>query len=336
LAALLAEVERAAWRAQELTQQLLTFAKGGAPVRQAACLGDLIRDSALFALRGSNVRGTFDLAPDLWPAEVDSSQVSQVVHNLVLNATQAMPEGGTIRFEMANVRIEAGERPPLTPGPYVRFSLHDTGTGIEPDHLPKVFDPYFTTKPHGSGLGLATTYSIVRKHDGLITVDSVPGRGTTFHVWLPASPEAQVASVDTPADLSRGQGRILVMDDEPSIREFACHLLRLLGYTAEGAGDGNEALTAVRAAGEQSRPFAAVILDLTIPGGVGGREAIRLLREQAPGLRTIVSSGYSNDPVMAGYRAYGFDGVLAKPYKADELARVLHEVLTSPAPPATG
>jgi PAS domain S-box-containing protein len=327
----LAEVQRAALRAKDLTQQLLTFAKGGAPVRRAASLAEIIRDSTSFALRGSNVRGEFSLPADLWPVEVDVGQLNQVLHNLVLNAVQAMPEGGAVRIQARNVSADDPTALALPPGPCVHFSLADTGTGIKPDHLPNVFDPYFTTKQHGSGLGLATVYSIIRRHDGRITVESELGRGTTFHVWLPASPLAQLPESHLAERPPRGQGRILVVDDEAPIRALLARSLQKLGYEPECVADGPAALAAAHAARQQQRPFVAAVLDLTIPGGMGGLEILRLLRESAPGLKAIVSSGYSNDPIMANYHAHGFEGVLVKPYQPEDLARALHEVVAAPA-----
>jgi PAS domain S-box-containing protein len=320
----ISEVERSALRARDLTQQLLTFAKGGTPIRKTSSLTDLLRDSIRFALRGSNVRSEFESAPDLWPAKVDVGQVSQAMHNLALNAVQAMPEGGVLRVLTSNFTIAAGDPSrSLAPGPYVKVSLSDTGTGIKPEHLPKIFDPYFTTKQQGSGLGLATTYSILKKHEGLITVDSILGHGTTFHLYLPASPDAQIERESVPPQAMAGNGRVLVVDDEAPIRLLLERMLTKLGYETESVADGRDAIVRFEQAISERRPFEAVILDLTIPGGLGGKETIGELLRLNPYAKVIVSSGYSNDPVMADFRRFGFAGMLVKPYQPEELSAVL-------------
>jgi PAS domain S-box-containing protein len=323
-------VEKAALRARDLTQQLLTFAKGGAPVRHTASLIEIIRESADFALRGSKVRAEFNLATDLAPADVDASQIHQVIHNLVLNAVQAMPDGGLVRVEAQNHRLISRAEAPLPPGDYIRICVRDQGPGITPDLLPKIFDPYFTTKHGGSGLGLATAFSIIKRHDGHITAESKVGDGAVFHLYLPASknpvPEKHK---EAPANY-KGSGKILVMDDEEPVRNLACTMLKHFGYEPLPCKDGAEAVIRYNQAKRKGEPFAAVIMDLTIPGGMGGREALQQIRAGDPSVRAIVSSGYSNDPVMAKYREFGFRGVVEKPYTIDELGRVLHDVVTSP------
>jgi len=323
----LAEAEKACVRAQGLTQQLLTFSKGGAPIRRALSISETIRDSCLFALRGSNVRCRFSLADDLWTVEADEGQIAQVVNNLVINADHAMPDGGEVHVSAENVRITAEGGLPLREGCYVKVVIKDQGLGMDEKILPKIFDPYFTTKHKGSGLGLATSYSIINKHDGLITVASEPGAGTTFDVYLPASQTEMETSKHVEEALPDVTGRVLVMDDEASIRELALEALSPLGYEVQVARNGAEAIELFRAARDASRPFDAVVLDLTVPGGIGGREAIQALREIDPEVKAIVSSGYSNDPVMAEYGKYGFDGVVAKPYAPGQLAATLGEVI---------
>lgn len=328
----LAQAEKACLRARDLTQQLLTFAKGGAPIKKIHSMIGLVRESAEFALRGSNVRCEISHPPDLWAVEVDEGQMTQVLHNLVINASEAMPEGGVIRIQTENVLLN-GESPlPLPSGRYVRTVVKDQGTGIRPEHLPRIFDPYFSTKQRGSGLGLATAYSIVKKHSGTITVQSQLGVGTVFELYLPAC-DRPVPREDAAPEMPRGgEGRILVMDDENLILELADTLLRRLGYDVVQARDGKEAIELFREAHCSGEPFAAVIMDLTIPGGLGGKETIKRLQAIDPEVRAIVSSGYSNDPVMANYAEHGFAGVVIKPYQIADLARTLDRVLREPAP----
>ncbi len=325
----LSEVESAADRATDLTRQLLAFAKGGAPIRKAASIADIIRDSATFTMRGSNVRCEFCLDDQLWPAEVDRGQISQVIQNLVLNADQAMPKGGHMDVRADNLVVDASNGLPLSPGRYIRITVQDQGVGISEEDVARVFDPYFTTKDTGSGLGLATAYAIARNHEGHITVASEPGKGTCFDVYLPAT-TAQVEQDRADArPPTYGEGRILVLDHEESIRRLAGDLLSRLGYEAECVADGSDAIAAYARARHEGRAFDAVLMDLTVPGGMGGRETGVRILEMDPDACTIVSSGYSDDPVMAAYVDYGFRGVVAKPYDIGELSRVLARVLST-------
>ncbi len=323
----LAEAEKAAMRAQNLTQQLLTFSKGGEPVRSTTSVAELITDSVPFALHGSNVCYELNIADDLRPARIDSGQISQVLHNLVINADQAMPGGGRLIVTAENVSIDTSSSRPLAPGEYVKISIEDNGTGISQVHLARIFDPYFTTKPTGNGLGLAISFSIVKKHGGHIEVTSEIGKGTTFHIYLPAEDERQVVRANETEREYRGAGRILVMDDEYFIRDLLSRILTRLGYDVICAADGDEALDLFARAVERGEDFDLVILDLTVPGGVGGKEIIGDLRKIRPQLKALVSSGYSNNPVMAQYREYGFDGVMAKPYRPVELSKTIHELI---------
>jgi PAS domain S-box-containing protein len=322
---LLNEVEMASTRAQTLTKQLLTFAKGGIPVKETASIKDIIKESTLFALRGSKSNCEFSISEDLWPLEVDVGQFNQVINNIMINATQAMPLGGTIKVAVENLIIEERDKLPIKPGRYIGISITDQGIGIAEKYLSKIFDPYFTTKQKGSGLGLATTYSIIKRHDGYISVESKPGVGTTSHIYLPASEKAIPEKEEV--RLIKGQGRILVMDDEASLRRMAGRMLDKLGYEPEFAKDGNEAIQMVKEAKEAKKPYDAIILDLTVPGGMGGKECIAKLLEIDPGIKAIVSSGYSEDPVLANFQEYGFKGMMPKPFEALSLSKVLHDVL---------
>jgi len=324
----LAETEKATLRAKNLTQQLLTFAKGGAPIKTEASLAELIQDAAGFAVRGTKAVCEYDCAEDLWLAEVDTGQLSQVLQNLVINAVHAMPEGGAIRLAARNLTVNPGELP-LTPGKYVLITIRDHGIGIPPEHLAKIFDPYFTTKQSGSGLGLAVVHSIIANHAGQITVDSELGKGTVFSIYLPSVGKRPLAEkpAEKPARLSKGQGKILVMDDEELIRNVSTAMLKQLGYEAHAANDGKEAITLYLQAKKDGQPFDVVIMDLTVPGGMGGKEAIAHLRQLDPKIKAVVSSGYANDPIMANFSEYGFCGVAPKPFSLQDLSKLLQMIL---------
>ncbi len=327
----LAEAEKACTRAKDLTQQLLTFSKGGTPITRTVSITDLLIDSASFALSGSNVKCEFDLPEDIWPAEVDEGQISQVINNVIINADHAMTEGGLIRVRARNVKVTHHDGLALKEGNYVKISVEDHGTGIPAENLPKIFDPYFTTKPKGSGLGLTTCYSIIRRHEGLISVESVVGIGTTFFIYLPASGKTATLPKGTADRPVQGSGKVLIMDDEEIIREVAGQMLRHLGYEVCFAADGNEAIDRYSTARAEGKPFDAVIIDLTIPGGMGGKEALQKLTEIDPGIRAIVSSGYSHGPIMSEFRKFGFCGVAAKPYKIEDIGRAVREAIDGPA-----
>lgn len=325
--ALLGEAEKASFQAKGLTQQLLTFARGGAPVKVPVDIDQLLTGVVNFALSGSSVRSEVYKPDRLWPVMADLGQLNQVANNLLINAVQAMPKGGTIRITGENLVIGAEEIATLPAGRYVCLSVADEGVGISETILSRIFDPYFTTKPTGSGLGLATSYSIIRKHHGCITVDSQPGRGTIFKVYLPACDKEKITSTDDPFILAQGRGRILVMDDDERICEVASQILDSIGYEVQTAADGSAALQAYQEAMEKGKVYDVVILDLTVPGQMGGKQTIQELLKIDPLACVIVSSGYSNDPIMADHARWGFKGVIPKPYGFKELGETVANVL---------
>ncbi len=313
--------------AKDLSKQLLVFSQGGAPRRKLASLADLVRASTQFTLRGSGVACDFDVATDLWSAEVDEGQVSQVINNIVLNAVQAQPDGGRIEVKAENVRLPDGSPTPIAAGDYVRVSWRDHGPGVPQEQLARVFDPYYTTKAGGSGLGLTTSHTIVTKHGGHLRAESRVGEGTTLHVYLPASRSAAPARRESTKRLRNGTGRVLVVDDDPSIRETARRLLGKLGYRCAAAADGREGARLYREAIENGERFDAVLMDLTLPGSAGGKEAMaEILRIDAKA-RGIVSSGYSSDDVLSNPSAHGFQSALLKPYGVEDLAQALHTLI---------
>ena len=328
----LTTAKKASLRAQELAQQLLTFAKGGAPIKKAASISQLIRDTVTFSLRGSNVRTEFWLPEELWPVEIDSGQVSQVINNLAINAEQAMPSGGTLRVRCENFPYieESAALAPLRPGKYIKITVQDEGIGIPEEYLKKIFDPYFTTKPKGSGLGLATSYSIVKNHEGLITVESRVGGGATFSLYLPATEkELSFEKGRKSAEPEHGEGRILVLDDEIDICEILTCALEPLGYNVTTAQDSLTAIRLYKDALEGGQRFDLVISDLTLPGGMGGAEAVKKLHEIDPTVKAMVSSGYATDPVMSRFREYGFCACITKPYEIADMCHVVNEVISA-------
>jgi PAS domain S-box-containing protein len=327
---MMADAEKASFRARNLTQQLLAFSKGGAPVRKTVSILRILKENMEFALSGANVKCE-DLSrlasKDLWRVEADEGQIGQVVHNLIINAIQSMPEGGVIKMGAENVDPAEPKYIPLKRGKYVRISITDHGVGIPKRYLQRVFDPFFTTKQKGSGLGLTTSFKIVRNHGGHIHVESEVGVGTTVTFYLPASDQESVSRERIRGGPPRGRGRVLLIDDEEMIRKAANEALHRLGYDVTLAEDGSEGIRLYEEALQGTEPFDAVLLDLTIPGGMGGQEGVRDLLRIDPGARVIASSGYSNDPVMANFRKYGFRDVIIKPYRIDELGEVLHKVI---------
>jgi PAS domain S-box-containing protein len=319
---LLNETEKSSNRAKGLTQQLLTFARGGAPITSLTSSRSLIMDSATFPLSGTNVRIDFAIPEDLWPFEVDEGQISQVIQNLVINAAQAMPDGGLLRISATNLEQDGATRLPLPAGRYLKISVVDQGPGISSENLDHIFEPFYTTKSSGQGLGLAICYSIIKKHQGLITVESSAPGGTCFNIYLPAS-EQRLEAAETTETLATATGRVLVMDDDEMILGVVRSMLEYSGYEVVEAQNGEEAISVYNKALESGRRFDAVLIDLTIRGGMGGKETIARLRSLDPGVRAVVSSGYASDPIMSDYRSYGFCGVIPKPYRAQELSAVI-------------
>ena len=331
----LAEAEKASIQAQALTKQLITFAKGGAPVKKIGSIGDLIKETTNLTISKSNVKCDFLISHDLWPVEFDEGQMKHAIKNMIDNAVESMPDEGTIDVRAENINITAEQGLPLLEGKYVKISIRDHGVGIPEEHLSKIFDPYFSTKEmgiqKGMGLGLATTYSIINRHDGYITVESEVGVGTTFTLFLPAHEkdirELKPLKTHKPEKPSIRTGRILVMDDEESIRKLSKKRLSQLGYESELAKDGAQAIELYKKAMDSGQLFDAVILDLTVKGGMGGKNAVKALLKINPQVKAIVSSGYSNDPVMTDFRAYGFTGALPKPNTKKELIEALKNII---------
>ena len=326
---MLDEAERAALRARDLTRQLLTFARGGKPIKKPINTFELIKESAEFALRGSKTKLELSLPDDLWPIEADEGQVSQVINNLVINADEAMPSGGTLKIHAENLAFKKTTALPLQSGNYVLIDIKDSGIGISPEHLQRIFEPYFTTKQRGSGLGLTTAYSVVKNHGGTITAESVQKKGSTFHIYLPATKRAVKGGKKlTVVDSGQAGGKVLIMDDEEIIRKMLTNMLGMAGYTVEVSADGAEALEKYKQAKESGDPFNAVIMDLTVPGGMGGKEAMKKLLAIDPKATVIVSSGYATDSIMSDFKKYGFKAVIAKPYSVRQLRESLSSILT--------
>jgi PAS domain S-box-containing protein len=325
---LIIESEKAAFRASKLTKQLLTFSKGGAPVKENASIRELIEESVGFCLSGSNVDYTLELDDDLYQVEVDRGQIDQVINNLIINADHAMPEGGTIVVRASNTHIGSEQSLPLREGRYVQISIIDSGKGIPRKNLERIFDPYFTTKKDGAGLGLTTAYSIIQKHGGHIEVESRPGKGATFTFYLPAYESEEADTDEKTETVVPGEGRILVMDDDEVVRVVVEKLLRSAGYDPVLVSSGRAAIRTYKNYFNKGERFDGVIMDLTVPGGMGGKEAVQKILEIDSAAKVIVFSGYSNDPIMANYKNFGFSGVIAKPFNIEEFTRVINRVIS--------
>ncbi|HMP90230.1 MAG TPA: CHASE4 domain-containing protein [Kiritimatiellia bacterium] len=324
----MADAEISLDQARSLTKQLLTFSTGGAPVRRLIDLRELLVQVATFTTRGSNVRCRFDIAEDLMATYADAEQINQVISNLVFNAMEAMPDGGEILIAARNatndLNIPANERN----RPYIRVEVKDEGSGIPAAYLNRIFDPYFSTKKRGSGLGLATCYSIIRKHDGYIIAESDANKGARMIFILPATLEKPRPADQALPAIVRGSGRVLIMDDESAILDAATRILSAAGYDVSCARDGEEAVTLYRNA-MKDRPYNVVILDLTVPGGMGGMEAFQQIRGLRADVNVIVSSGYSTAPIMAEFHQHGFRGILVKPYGVKELTSAVKQAMNA-------
>ncbi|HEY0369087.1 MAG TPA: response regulator [Chthoniobacterales bacterium] len=328
LTSYLARAGQAAQHAAHLSSQLLTFSKGGAPVKKVVSLGQVLRQAAEFSLYGSNLRAEVDIASNLWKAEVDAGQIEQVLNALILNAREAMPHGGTIRVSARNANLAEKATAPLSPGRYLEISVTDRGSGVPEDLMTKIFDPYFTTKPAASGLGLAISYSIVKKHGGLLVLENTSPEGATFTFYLPAT-EAVTTAVEMMSNAPvhvRSERRVLVMDDEPAIRELTSQLLVTLGYQVTAVPDGMEAVKTYERAFRRGEHYQTVILDATVRGGLGGVATIERLRDIDPDVNAIICSGYSDEAALSQFLAYGFRGALPKPFTRGDLDEALRRV----------
>ena len=327
----LAEAKKSIINARDLTQQLLTFSKGGAPLKKltiSSRFSDNLMQTTNFIIRGSSVKSHFEIDDDLWPVEVDQGQFSRVINNIAINAVQAMLKGGTLKIYAKNYIYAENINKIIKSGYYIEIKFIDEGIGIRPEDLDKLFRPYFTTKESGSGLGLATSYSIIKRHKGYIFVSSALGIGTTFRILLPAKPDATKITIESSSEIQYGTGNILIMDDDDSVLKVLSASLEKLGYQTDIVNDGKEAIKAYLSKMTQQETFDLVIMDLTIPGGMGGKNAVQEIHKIDPNAKVIVTSGYSKDPVIANYKEYGFIGVILKPYGIEELSIEIKKAIT--------
>ena len=326
---LLVKAEKASLRAKDLTQQLLTFAKGGEPIKETASIQEVIKDSASFVLHGGRVECQYHIPDNLWFVEIDKEQMSQVIQNLIINASHAMPEGGIIEITCENMSKEGIAESRLAQKDYIKITISDSGIGIPENIIDKIFDPYFSSKQQeGSGLGLAISHSIITKHNGHIAVKSTPGVGTTFTIYLPVSADQQEHEKrEETITEHKDKAKIMVMDDEELVRDVAQSMLNLMGHEVVLVQDGAGALELYREHSDSGEPIDIVVMDLTIPGGMGGKDAVKEILAFDPDAKVIVSSGYSNDPIMANCQKYGFCAAIVKPYQLQELTKVINQVL---------
>ncbi|MFU8847384.1 MAG: response regulator [Opitutales bacterium] len=329
--------ETAALQAKSLTQQLLSFSKGGITSLETTTIQQVVEESAQFILRGSNVKCKVEKDEALWPVDADKGQISQVVHNLIINADQAMPSGGTIHLSMNNCQLKQGDVPELEAGDYVCIEFADQGIGISPENLKRVFIPYFTTKSDGNGLGLASSHAIIKNHHGAIMVESEVNKGTCFRLYLPRANKSAAPPQPTPPEetqapepVHQGSGRILVMDDMEAMMMVAGEILNVLGYEVEYTANGEQAIEAYKKAKESGKPFDAVVFDLTVPGAMGGEDASNILIQYDPALVAIASSGYTTSNIMSDYKNSAFKAVVPKPYRIKEMSDALNRALNKP------
>ena len=328
---ILTDADKATKRAAMLTQQLLTFSKGGAPNIRIASVDEIVQESATFALSGSDIKSRFNIDKNLWLTGIDKGQIGQVIQNIVINARQAMTKGGKIDIAIKNIHPDEAEKINLSDKKYVNIKIEDTGIGITKENLTKIFDPYFSTKDRGSGLGLATSFSIVKKHHGHIKVDSKEGKGSVFSIYIPAVEKKKekpplITSDDQSKKRSLTNGKVLIMDDDPIIRKLLSSMLKKLGYNVIQASDGKEALSLYEKAMADKDEIDIVMLDLTIPGGVGGEETAKQLQKINKNVKMMVVSGYGDSPVLSDFKKYGFAASLTKPFKMDNLNKALQEI----------
>jgi two-component system cell cycle sensor histidine kinase/response regulator CckA len=320
---ILSDSEEASKRAADLTQRLLTFSKGGLPKKKSTNISKLLRNSNIFTSSNMNTKIELKLPSNLWNVKIDKKQICQAITNIAKNAEEAMPEGGTISIRAENAVIEEDSFLPVAEGEYVKITIEDEGVGVDKNNIGKIFDPFFTTEKGRSGLGLSIAYSIIKNHDGYISVDSKIEKGTSVAIFFPKEGSRDNKEVRA----SSGKGRILLMDDEKVVRKVCGRMLELFGYEVVVVEDGKEVVEKYKEALDANKGFDVVILDLTIHGGIGGRRTITELKKIDSDVKAILSSGYSNDPVMDDFESYGFKGVIKKPYKCEELARALGKLI---------
>lgn len=324
----LLRAELASTRAKDLNMQLLSFSKGYKPSKKIVDIIELIKDTAAFAVRGSATKCVFNFADDIKSVEADPGQIGQALQNLIINAEQAMQRGGKITISASNYCAEENNEELFKPGTYVKITVRDEGSGIPKELIEKVFDPYFTTKKSGSGLGLATSYSVISKHNGYLKLDSTIGVGSIFTIYLPALDKVPESQKKTSDAVIMGSGNILVMDDESMIRQVLKTMLQFIGYNCNTAEDGKETIELYKAAMIAQSPYDAVVIDLTVPGGMGALETIKELHKLDLNVKAIVSTGYANDTIISNYQEFGFKGYILKPFKVDELSRLINAVIT--------
>lgn len=332
---LLTEAEKACWRARELTQQLLTFSKGGSPVKTTQDIKEIIQSTTEFSIHGTNIKVTYDFDKQLPFIDIDTGQINQVIQNLVINAREAMPDGGNINIKVENVVLEKNHKLnlifdelELIPGNYIKITIRDEGEGIDTKYLKKIFDPYFTTKKQGSGLGLAIAYSIIKKHEGYIDVESSRNKGTSFYLYLPASSKVPEKTYESFEKRLNRNYKILVMDDEEIILEMMGKIFQTIGYEGTYVLNGADAIKQYTEHFQANDPFDLVILDLTIPGDMGGKEVAQKISKINPSAKIILSSGYNTSPVFSEYQKLGFSGIIIKPFNVEELTNEINRVLS--------